>query len=121
MKTNKKLYRFKIDLLRSEVAVSFAKDWRDANHDLGKFLRITIVNAEGFGGYAIAEFRRVGIWIGPECSRAQVSHESYHAFVRLCREVGSGMEDEELNAHIVEFIHERVLALWEKKHGLKYK
>lgn len=107
---------FRIDMLRAKVAVRFDDKCSVAREFAQKFLNCPIHSDkdESIAGFAIAHCRRVAIWLGPDCKRQQVFHECYHATQRLLEEIGSEGKDEELNAHLHEFITERVLVLWEK-------
>ena len=107
--------KFKIPPLRATVIVSFAKKSKIAVRELEHFMNIKISDSGTCAGFAIAELRKVGVWLGPECKRSQVFHESYHAMIRLMVELKCAGSDEELNAHILEFITEKILRLWEKR------
>ena len=103
---------FKLDVLGSEIAVSFEVNEEDATQELSEFIETEIEDTKGCRGYAVANFRKVGVWLGPDCQRGDVIHESYHATHRLLKEIGSEATDEELNAHIMEYICENILDLW---------
>lgn len=103
-------------MLRAKVMVRFDKWCVDARKMSESFIKCNIHGDKDHkvAGFAIANCRRVAIWLGPTCTRSQVFHECYHATHRLLEEIGSEAKDEELNAHLHEFITERVLTLWEK-------
>ena len=107
-------HKFKIDLLRVEVMIMFCLDYKDADDRCEWFLNCELAEpSEGNAGYAVARYRRAFIWIGPECKRAQVFHECFHATFQILKQLNCNGQDEELNAHLNEFLCERVLVLWE--------
>lgn len=107
--------KFKLDFLRVQVQVSFASTVEEADDLAQQFLGIEGNPEEDCDGYAWAYLRRCFIWIGPGCRRSQVFHECYHATHRVLEAIGSGAEDEEVNAHLHEHITEKVLTAWENK------
>lgn len=109
--------KFKIDLLRVEVMIMFCSDYKDADDRAEWWLNCELAEpSEGNAGYSVARCRRAFIWLGPECSRAQVFHECYHSTSQILKAIGANEQDDEINAHLNEFLCERVLVLFEKHH-----
>ena len=103
-----------IDLLRFRLLVCFHAHSKAADKLITKFCNITLDgDSSTCAGYAVANLRRGGIWIGPECKRSQIFHEVYHMTGSILKELNCNGQDEELNAHLNEFLCERVLVLWE--------
>lgn len=107
--------KFGLDFIGVQVQVSFAAAAEEADAEAEKFLDTVVVESEDAIGYCVANGRKCFIWVGPEGIRQTVFHECYHATHRILAEIGSGGEDEELNAHLCEYITEKVLTAWEQQ------
>lgn len=102
-------------MLRLKLAVSFAPTADGAHKEAEKFLNCKIENASRCEAFAIAELRRSFVWVSPKAARARIFHECFHLTLRILKEIRAEGTDEEINAHLNEFITERVLSLWEKE------
>jgi hypothetical protein len=114
------IHKIRIDLLRVTIWVTFVDEFETVREKVENWLNCQIGDSENghgidrVGGFSVAKARRCVLWIGPQCKRPQVFHECYHATQQILHEIGCNGKDEEINAHLNEFINEHVLTLWEK-------
>lgn len=110
------VHRFTIPVLRVRVLVCLHQRESEALPFIDKHTgnRDKWEDVDQCAGFAFAKHRRLAIWLGPQIARPQVFHECHHGLMWILRELGCSGEDEELNCHIVEFLFERVLNIWEQ-------
>lgn len=105
---------FTIDMLRVEVMVSLIDNDKLAKTEADEWIQAETINTDKSSAFAVSNLRRCYVWLGPDVIRQEVFHECWHVTHQILRELGASGTDEELNAHIHEFVSDRVLTILEK-------
>ena len=109
--------RFEIPIIKTEVLVMISSEWSEEEEEKAIGLATEHLDFDVTGGnmnaFSVCKSRNAALWFS-DSDRTRVWHECYHATQSVVREIGCEGNDEELMAHIHEYIVEQVLQIWEK-------